>query len=74
MVRKASGKVLGVVLRELGEGARLAAGDSVDDVGHQRALVLAVGRGYKGEFVGTPAGQTALGDESSRKARGSAAS
>ena len=52
-----------VVLHKLGEGARLAAADSVDNVAHQLPLALAVGGGYEGKFVGAPPGQAALGDE-----------
>jgi hypothetical protein len=42
MVRKASCEVISVVLRELDEGARLAA-DPVDDVGHRLPNAPAVG-------------------------------
>jgi hypothetical protein len=62
--------VAGVVFHELGEGARLAAADSADDVGHQLPLALAVGGGYEGEVVGAPTGQAAFGDEDVAKGLG----
>src|SRR5829696_8624713 len=67
MVRKAPGEVVGVVLRELGEGARLGAADPAYGVGHRLPLALAVGGGYEGELVGAPPGQAALGDEGAAK-------
>jgi hypothetical protein len=63
VVRKAFGEVVRVFPRELGEGARLVTADPADDVGHQLPVALAVGGGYKGEVVGAPPEQAALGDE-----------
>ncbi len=52
-----------VIFHELGEGARFAAAHSVDGVGHQLPLALAIGGGYKGEVVGAPSGQAAPSEE-----------
>jgi hypothetical protein len=46
VARKAGGEVSGVVFYKLAEGARFAAADPADDVGHQLPLALAVGGGW----------------------------
>lgn len=60
-----------VIFHELGEGARFAAAHSVDGVGHQLPLALAIGGGYKGEVVGAPSGRPRPATRSSLKACGS---
>src|SRR5829696_6728705 len=55
----ASREVIRVFLRELGEGVRRLATDPAYDVRDQFSCVLAVGRGYEGQFLGAPPGQAA---------------